>query len=71
MQKYYEQIIGNKLALPKFIWVELLNECIPLLKSPEVKLIVNNCIFKLAELQSVRNLIVRGVEKGGKINFQN
>ena len=60
VQKYHERIIGNKLALPKFIWVELVNEYIPFLKSPEVKLILNNCISKYAELQSVRNSIARG-----------
>ena len=28
VQKYYKRIIGNKLALLKFIWVDLLNELI-------------------------------------------
>ena len=66
VQKCYERILGNKLALPKFIWVDVLSEYIPLLKSPEVNLILNNCISKLAELQSVRNSITRGVKKGEK-----
>ena len=66
----YERIIGNKLEVLKFIWVDLLNEHIPLLKSPEVKLILNKCISKLAELQSVRNSIARGKRKAKKISFQ-
>ena len=66
MQKYYERITGNKLALPMFIWVDLLNGYILLLKSPEVKQILNNCISKLAELESVRNSIAQGKRKGKK-----
>ena len=54
----------------QFIWVDLLNEYIPLLKSPEVKLILNNCISKLAELQSVGTRSRGGRERGKKINFQ-
>ena len=57
VQKYHERIIGNKLALPKFIWLELLNKYILFLKAPEVKLILNICISKHAKLQSVRNSI--------------
>ena len=63
MQKCYERITGNKLALPKYIWVDVLNEYIPLLKCPEVKLILNNCISKLTELQSVRNSIAQNPGK--------
>ena len=67
MQKYYERIIGNKLALPKFIWVDLLIESISLLKSAEVKVILNNCISKLAEFQSGRNSIARVLREGKKL----
>ena len=49
MQKCYERITENNLALPTFIWVDLLNKYIPLLKSLKVKLIYNNCISKLSE----------------------
>ena len=66
MQKYYKRIIGNKLALAKFIWVVLLNGYIPLLKSPEVKLILNNWISKPSELLKCVEFDHVGVEKGEK-----
>ena len=50
---------GSKLALPKFIWVDLLDKYISLLKFPKVKLILNKHISKLAKLQSVRNSIAQ------------
>ena len=67
MQKYSERITGNKLALPKSILADLLNKYIPLLKSFKVKLILNICISKLAELQSVRNSIARENRNGKKV----
>ena len=65
MQKYSEWITGNKLALPKFILADLFNKDIRLLKSPKVNLLLNNCISKLAKLQSKRNYRA-GVEKQKK-----
>ena len=59
--------LETSLHCRKSIWVDLLNEYIPLLKSPEVKLILNNCIIfqtrrasKCAEFDRAR------VEKGEK-----
>ena len=66
VQKCYERIIESKLALPFEVYLgsrDLLNECIPLLKSPEVKLIIafpNSQSFKVCRIRS------RGVEKGEK-----
>ena len=66
MQKYSERITGNKLALPKFIWADPLNKYIPLLKSPKVKLILNNCISKLAEPSKCAEFDRAGVQKRKK-----
>ena len=66
MQKYYERIIGNKLSLLKFIWVDLLNECIPLLKSPEVKLILNTLHFQIRRASKCAEFDRTGVGKREK-----
>ena len=66
MQKYYERIIGKKLSLLKFIWVDLLNKCIPLLKSPEVKLILNTLHFQIRRASKCAEFDRMGVGKREK-----
>ena len=56
VQRYYERVTGNRLPLPNFIWLDLLNKCIPLLKSIKVKTIFNNGMSKRFLVQFGNNV---------------